>query len=52
LYLVITVPLTHAVNAIDRRLRDGRRADGAEHLDDDPVGPAAPSLELAQESHR
>jgi len=51
-YLVITVPLTHAVNAIDRRLRDGRRADGAEHPDDDPVGPAAPSLELAQEGHR
>jgi polar amino acid transport system permease protein len=53
LYLVITVPLTHAVNAIDRRLRDGRRADGAEQVgDDDPVGPAAPSLELAQEGHR
>jgi len=53
LYLVITVPLTHAVNAIDRRLRDGRRADGAERVDDDdPVGPAAPSLELAEEGHR
>lgn len=29
LYLVITVPLTHVVNAVDRRLREGRRADGA-----------------------
>ena len=27
-YLVITVPLTHAVNAIDHRLRHGRRSDG------------------------
>ena len=27
-YLLITVPLTHVVNAIDRRLRTGRRADG------------------------
>jgi len=34
-YLVITVPLTHVVNAVDRRLREGRRADGA-HGDDEP----------------
>lgn len=27
-YLLITVPLTHVVNAVDRRLREGRRADG------------------------
>ncbi len=33
-YLVITIPLTHAVNAIDRRLREGRRGDG---------GPADPA---------
>ncbi|MFO1071918.1 MAG: hypothetical protein U1E17_04290 [Geminicoccaceae bacterium] len=25
-YLLITVPLTHLVNAIDQRLRTGRRA--------------------------
>ena len=29
LYLVITVPLTHVVNAVDRRHREGRQADGA-----------------------
>ena len=51
-YLLITVPLTHVVNAIDRRLRDGRRADGAEQADDDPTDPTAPSLALAQEGHR
>jgi polar amino acid transport system permease protein len=46
-YLLITIPLTHAVNAIDRRLREGRRADGAAH-DDEPVdGPLA----LTQEAH-
>jgi polar amino acid transport system permease protein/polar amino acid transport system substrate-binding protein len=33
LYLVITVPLTHLVNAVDRRLREGRPAD------DDGAGP-------------
>ncbi|WP_298865353.1 amino acid ABC transporter permease [uncultured Microbacterium sp.] len=26
-YLAITIPLTHAVNAIDKRLREGRRVD-------------------------
>jgi polar amino acid transport system permease protein/polar amino acid transport system substrate-binding protein len=36
LYLVITVPLTHAVNAVDRRLREGRPAGGAA---DDPGDP-------------
>jgi polar amino acid transport system permease protein len=46
LYLVITVPLTHAVNAIDRRLREGRRADGAEDVDDTDLAP----LVLTQES--
>jgi polar amino acid transport system permease protein len=30
-YLVITVPLTHAVNLIDRRLRQGRRAVDTSH---------------------
>jgi len=34
-YLVITVPLTHLVNHIDRRLRTGRRVAGGEH--DDPI---------------
>lgn len=29
LYLVITVPMTHVVNAIDRRLREGRANDGS-----------------------
>ena len=28
-YLVITVPMTHVVNAIDRRLREGRATDGS-----------------------
>ena len=46
-YLVITVPLTHLVNFIDRRLRSGRRVDGGEPLDDpidEPVGrPGHPS---------
>ncbi|MGA8978155.1 MAG: amino acid ABC transporter permease [Pedococcus sp.] len=51
-YLLITVPLTHVVNGIDRRLRDGRRADGAEGLDDEPTDPAKPSVALAQEAHR
>jgi len=47
-YLLITIPLTHAVNAIDRRLREGRRADGAARDEDEPVdGPLA----LTQEAH-
>ncbi len=33
-YLVITVPLTHAVNAIDRRLRTGRRIAGGSGLNE------------------
>ena len=38
-YLVITVPLTHAVNAVDRRLREGRpAAAGAEPDDTEPPG--------------
>ncbi|AKT51514.1 amino acid ABC transporter permease [Arsenicicoccus sp. oral taxon 190] len=48
-YLVITVPLTHVVNAIDHRLRHGRRADG-----EDPDAPDAPdegALALTQEAH-
>jgi polar amino acid transport system permease protein len=45
-YLAITVPLTHAVNAIDRRLREGRRADGT---DDDRTD--VPPLALTQEAH-
>jgi polar amino acid transport system permease protein/polar amino acid transport system substrate-binding protein len=41
-YLVITIPLTHIVNLVDRRLREGRRADGAAPADDDVVvGPLA-----------
>ncbi|MFT4135804.1 amino acid ABC transporter permease [Microbacterium sp.] len=45
-YLAITVPLTHAVNAIDKRLREGRRADGndGDQSDGDPVA-------LTQEAH-
>ena len=46
-YLAITVPLTHAVNAIDRRLREGRRADGADHDQD----PDLPPVALTQEAH-
>jgi polar amino acid transport system permease protein len=34
-YLVITVPLTHAVNYIDSRLRTGRHADGNDGADAD-----------------
>jgi len=47
-YLLITVPLTHAVNAIDRRLREGRRADGTSDAEG-PDGPSAvhPSTPLA-----
>ena len=45
-YLVITIPMTHAVNAIDRRLREGRRVDGAR-------GPVEDDLPVAvtQEAH-
>jgi polar amino acid transport system permease protein/polar amino acid transport system substrate-binding protein len=46
-YLAITIPLTHAVNAIDRRLREGRRADGA----GDPDDAELPPLALTQEAH-
>lgn len=46
-YLAITVPLTHAVNAIDRRLREGRRADGADHDHE----PDLPPVALTQEAH-
>src|SRR6476661_4458832 len=50
-YLLVTVPLTHVVNAIDRRLRDGRRADGAARTDDPTGGdhPVARPLALTQE---
>src|SRR6476620_2893214 len=34
-YLLVTVPLTHVVNAIDRRLREGRRADAGQPVEDD-----------------
>ena len=44
-YLVITVPLTHAVNAIDRRLREGRRPDTPDHEQ-----PELPPVALAQEA--
>src|SRR6478672_9376459 len=51
-YLLVTVPLTHVVNAIDRRLRDGRRADGAARTDDPTGGddPVARPLALTQEA--
>lgn len=47
-YLALTVPLTHVVNTIDRRLREGRRADGAEVGGDED---AEPPLPLTQEAH-
>ncbi|MGO4601559.1 amino acid ABC transporter permease [Terrabacter sp. 2YAF2] len=50
-YLLVTVPLTHVVNAIDRRLRDGRRADGATRPDDpDGVDLDDPVLAVSQEA--
>ncbi|GLZ37608.1 amino acid ABC transporter permease [Actinokineospora sp. NBRC 105648] len=33
-YLVITVPLTHLVNSIDRRLREGKPVPGGDSLDE------------------
>ena len=44
-YLLLTVPLTHVVNAIDRRLREGRTPfeEPPAALPDEP-GPAAPVL--------
>jgi polar amino acid transport system permease protein/polar amino acid transport system substrate-binding protein len=47
-YLLITVPLTHVVNAVDRRLREGRRADGAT-TDGDPDAPATTQIAISQE---
>nr|WP_284289602.1 ABC transporter permease subunit [Angustibacter aerolatus] len=47
-YLVITVPLTHAVNAVDRRLREGRPADGVEAPDDDAALTADPTTGAAR----
>ena len=44
-YLVITIPLTHAVNAIDRRLREGRRPDAGQPVEDDLP------LPITQEAH-
>jgi polar amino acid transport system permease protein/polar amino acid transport system substrate-binding protein len=50
-YLLVTVPLTHVVNAIDRGLRDGRRADGAARADDpDGVDLDDPVLAVSQEA--
>ena len=45
-YLVITVPLTHLVNSIDKRLRTGRRADGADAADErvDELDAASPLI--------
>lgn len=48
-YLAITVPLTHAVNAVDRRLRDGRGRPAADP-DDDPVVPAGLPTATSQRS--
>jgi polar amino acid transport system permease protein/polar amino acid transport system substrate-binding protein len=45
LYLVITVPLTHAVNAVDRRLREGRRAGTSDHEESE-----LPPVALTQEA--
>jgi polar amino acid transport system permease protein len=44
-YLAITVPLTHVVNHIDRRLRTGRKIDGGDHdpIDDEPTVAAGQS---------
>ena len=65
-YLVITVPLTHAVNAIDHRLRHGRRSDGEHPEGSDgrdgsggpgsgrsgaPDAPDDGALALTQEAH-
>lgn len=47
-YLVITVPLTHAVNAVDRRLREGRPADGVDPADDDAALTADPTTGAAR----
>src|SRR6478609_2782978 len=47
-YLVITVPLTHVVNAVDRRLREGRRADGA-HREDEPDDSLPATVSVPQE---
>ncbi|RKT79611.1 polar amino acid transport system permease protein/polar amino acid transport system substrate-binding protein [Terracoccus luteus] len=49
-YLAITVPLTHAVNAIDRRLRDGRRADRGEAPEPTERATPADPLTLTQET--
>lgn len=47
-YLVITVPLTHVVNAVDRRLREGRPVDGApDGTDRDPDHDPYPPSPLA-----
>ena len=46
-YLLITVPLTHVVNAIDRRLREGRRADGATATRVDTTADAEPNAQIA-----
>ncbi len=35
MYLILTIPLTHLVNYIDRRLRTGRPTD----VQDDPLPP-------------
>ncbi len=42
-YLAITVPLTHLVNWIDRRLRDGRRVAAPTDDGDDLAVPTAPT---------
>lgn len=49
-YLAITIPLTHAVNAIDKRLRDGRKADGSND-DDSGEDPGPAPIALTQEAH-
>ena len=49
-YLLITVPLTHVVNAVDRRLREGRRADGAQGADGGADDTLPATVAVPQES--
>jgi polar amino acid transport system permease protein/polar amino acid transport system substrate-binding protein len=50
LYLAITVPLTHVVNAVDARLREGRVRTARAGAGPEPAAPAAPELALTQET--
>lgn len=50
-YLVITIPLTHVVNAIDKRLREGRRVDAVDPAEADDFDEEMDSI-AGQESVR